>query len=73
MTNSNQDPVIPTLWTCGECGKRQVEPVAEFHESDEQLICGACLSLTGVAGLSQGERDAYFLAMREARAMEEAV
>jgi len=70
MTNNNNEPVIPIMWTCGECGKHQVEAITEFHESDEQLICGGCLEMTGVAELSQGERDAYFLAMRETRAME---
>ena len=66
MTNTNNEPCIPVVWECKECGKRQIEAITEFHEADEQLICSGCLEMTGAESLEQGERTAYLLAVKEA-------
>ena len=73
MTNMHNNPAIEVEWTCGECDCGQVEAVTDMHETTDPLVCGECLGMTGVHDLDKGEAQSYYVAMREARAMEVAV
>lgn len=70
MTNMHDQPAIEVEWECINCGSQQIEAVTEFHDSTDPLICGNCLNITGVMDLDREEATAYFVAMKQAKAME---